>query len=92
MDLTKSNDLQTIWVKLPGFPWAKYSGEKYLPKHNYIGLNTRFDIRFDENNILNPTVLETIGRAFVKNIMKAKIVFGASLSDREARTLSDELH
>ena len=31
--------------------WAKYKGEKHLPSYNYLGPNTRLDIRLNENNI-----------------------------------------
>ena len=44
-------DIQKFTSKLPGFIWAKYKGEKHLPSYNYLGPNTRLDIRLDENNI-----------------------------------------
>jgi len=33
----KGGDFQTLFSKLPEFPWAKYKGEKHLPGHNYTG-------------------------------------------------------
>ena len=44
-------DIQKFSSKLPGFIWAKYSGEKHLPSYNYLGPGTRLDIRLNENNI-----------------------------------------
>ena len=44
-------DIQKFTSKLPGFIWAKYKGEKHLPSYNYLGPNTRLDIRLNENNI-----------------------------------------
>ena len=44
-------DIQKFSSKLPGFVWAKYSGEKHWPSYNYLGPGTRLDIRLDENNI-----------------------------------------
>ena len=35
--LKMSGDFETFAGKLPGFPWAKYSGEKHLPGHSYTG-------------------------------------------------------
>ncbi|ESO82645.1 hypothetical protein LOTGIDRAFT_155659 [Lottia gigantea] len=32
-----SGDIQKSLGSLPGFPWAKYPGEKHLPGHNYTG-------------------------------------------------------
>ncbi|ESP05596.1 hypothetical protein LOTGIDRAFT_152453 [Lottia gigantea] len=32
-----SGDIQKSLSSLPGFPWAKYPGEKHLPGHNYTG-------------------------------------------------------
>ena len=43
-------DLQQTMCKGPGLPWAKYQGEKHLPKYNYAGPCTRLDIRLDEND------------------------------------------
>ena len=43
-------DSQVIFSKLPGLPWAKYSGEIHLPGYSYCGPNTRLDIRLDEKN------------------------------------------
>lgn len=50
MTFTRGGDLQNTLDKLPGFPWAKYPGEKHLPGHNYCGPGTRLDIRLDEND------------------------------------------
>ena len=50
----EGGDLQSASSKLPNFPWAKYSGEHHLPKHNYTGPGTRLDIRLDENNNPKP--------------------------------------
>jgi len=47
----RGGDLQTKASKfLPKLPWAKYKGEKHLPKYNYCGPNTALDIRLDKNN------------------------------------------
>ena len=40
--------------KLPGFIWEKYKREHHLPSYNYLGPNTRLDIRLDENNQPKP--------------------------------------
>ncbi|ESO92996.1 hypothetical protein LOTGIDRAFT_162020 [Lottia gigantea] len=47
-------DIQNSLGSLPGFPWAKYPGEKHLPGHNYTGPGTRLDLRLDENDIPKP--------------------------------------
>lgn len=47
-------DVQSFLSKLPGLPWAKYSGEKHIPGYSYCGPGTRLDIRLDENNIPKP--------------------------------------
>ncbi|ESO95975.1 hypothetical protein LOTGIDRAFT_174996 [Lottia gigantea] len=49
-----SGDIQKSLGSLPGFPWAKYPGEKHLPGHNYTGRGTRLDLRLDENNKPKP--------------------------------------
>ena len=38
-------DIQKFASKLPGFIWEKYKGEHHLPSYNYLGPNTRLDIR-----------------------------------------------
>ncbi|ESO85535.1 hypothetical protein LOTGIDRAFT_155020 [Lottia gigantea] len=35
------SDIQKSLSSLPGFPWAKYPGEKHLPGHNYTGPDTK---------------------------------------------------
>ena len=47
-------DIQKFTSKLPGFIWEKYKGEHQLPSYNYLGPNTRLDIRLDENNQPKP--------------------------------------
>ena len=47
-------DIQKFSQNLPGFVWAKYKGEHHLPSYNYLGPNTRLDIRLDENNQPKP--------------------------------------
>ncbi|ESO81916.1 hypothetical protein LOTGIDRAFT_170460 [Lottia gigantea] len=49
-----SGDIQKSLGSLPGFPWAKYPGEKHLPGHNYTGPGTRLDLRLDENDKPKP--------------------------------------
>ena len=49
-----SGDIQNSLQKLPGFPWAKYAGEKHLPNHNYTGPGTRLDLRLDSNDNPKP--------------------------------------
>ncbi|ESO85519.1 hypothetical protein LOTGIDRAFT_155006 [Lottia gigantea] len=49
-----SGDIQKSLGSLPGFPWAKYPGEKHLPGHNYTGSGTRLDLRLDENDKPKP--------------------------------------
>ncbi|ESO92982.1 hypothetical protein LOTGIDRAFT_162008 [Lottia gigantea] len=34
------SDNQNSLGSLPGFPWAKYPGDKHLPGHNYTGPDT----------------------------------------------------
>jgi hypothetical protein len=41
-------DIQKTLSKLPGLPWAKYKGEKHLPKYSYCGPGTRLDKQLDE--------------------------------------------
>ncbi|ESO86700.1 hypothetical protein LOTGIDRAFT_166975 [Lottia gigantea] len=36
-----SGDVQKSLGTLPGFPWAKYPGEKHFPGHNYTGPETK---------------------------------------------------
>ncbi|ESP02097.1 hypothetical protein LOTGIDRAFT_157246 [Lottia gigantea] len=48
------SDIQKSLGSLPGFPWAKYPGEKHLLGHNYTGLGTRLDLRLDENDKPKP--------------------------------------
>ena len=43
-------DIAAKLAKLPGFPWAKYPGEKHLPGYSYCGPGTRLDIRLDEHD------------------------------------------
>ena len=47
-------DIQKFTSKLPDFIWEKYKGEHHLPSYNYLGPNTRLDIRLDENNQPKP--------------------------------------
>ncbi|ESO88563.1 hypothetical protein LOTGIDRAFT_165346 [Lottia gigantea] len=49
-----AGDIQKSLGSLPGFPWAKYPGEKHLLGHNYTGPGTRLDLRLDENDIPKP--------------------------------------
>ncbi|ESO99511.1 hypothetical protein LOTGIDRAFT_158602 [Lottia gigantea] len=49
-----AGDIQKSLGSLPGFPWAKYLGEKHLPGHNYTGPGTRLDLRLDENDNPKP--------------------------------------
>lgn len=48
--LYKGGDIQKFASKLPGLPWAKYSGEKHLFNHSFTGPGTRLDIRLDDND------------------------------------------
>ncbi|ESO87074.1 hypothetical protein LOTGIDRAFT_154564 [Lottia gigantea] len=48
------SDIQKSLGSLPGFPWAKYPGEKHLPGHNYTGPGTRLDLRLDQNDKPKP--------------------------------------
>ncbi|ESO90518.1 hypothetical protein LOTGIDRAFT_164107 [Lottia gigantea] len=41
-----SGDIQKSLGSVPGFPWAKYPGEKHLPGHNYTGPGTRYYTKF----------------------------------------------
>ncbi|ESO92968.1 hypothetical protein LOTGIDRAFT_161996 [Lottia gigantea] len=50
------SDIQKSLGSLPGFPWAKYPGEKHLLGHNYTGPGTRLDLRLDENDKPKPGV------------------------------------
>ena len=47
-------DIQNLLSKLPGTPWAKYSGEQHFPGYNYLGTGRRLDIRLDENDKPKP--------------------------------------
>ena len=47
-------DIQKFTSKLPGFIWAKYKGGYHFPPYNYLGPDTRLDIRLNENNIPKP--------------------------------------
>ena len=44
-------DVEKFSEKLPSFMWSKYPKEKHLPSYNYLGPETRLDIRLDSNNI-----------------------------------------
>ncbi|ESO98775.1 hypothetical protein LOTGIDRAFT_158721 [Lottia gigantea] len=46
-----SGDIQKSLGSLPGFPWAKYPGEKHLPGHNYTGPCTRDKVETKEYEI-----------------------------------------
>ncbi|ESO85711.1 hypothetical protein LOTGIDRAFT_155204 [Lottia gigantea] len=48
------SDIKKSLGSLPGFPWAKYPGEKHLPGHNYTGPRTRLDLRLDQNDKPKP--------------------------------------
>ena len=50
----RGGDIAAKLAKLPGTPWAKYSGEKHLPGYSYCGPGTRLDIRLDGQNRPNP--------------------------------------
>ncbi|ESO82846.1 hypothetical protein LOTGIDRAFT_155882 [Lottia gigantea] len=54
LDKKTGKDIQKSLGYLPGFPWAKYSGEKHLPGHNYTGPGTRLDLRLDQNDKPKP--------------------------------------
>ncbi len=47
-------DIAKKLARFPGFPWAKYPGEKHLPGYSYCGPGTRLDIRLNENDQPNP--------------------------------------
>jgi len=47
-------DIQKLSEKLPGLPWAKYSGEKHLFNHSFTGPGTRLDLRLNENDEPKP--------------------------------------
>ena len=39
------------WLyKLPGLPWAKYSGEKHLFNHSFTGPETRLDLQLNSDD------------------------------------------
>ncbi|ESP04439.1 hypothetical protein LOTGIDRAFT_170832 [Lottia gigantea] len=64
-----SGDIQKSLGSLPGFPWAKYPGEKHLPGHNYTGPGTRLDLRLDENDKPKPgeEPVDTVHAAALKH-------------------------
>ncbi|ESO92993.1 hypothetical protein LOTGIDRAFT_162017 [Lottia gigantea] len=45
------SDIKKSLGSLPGFPWAKYPGEKHLPGHNYTGPGTRHKFNRCQNFI-----------------------------------------
>ena len=48
--LYKGGDIQRFSDKLPGLPWAKYPGEKYLFKHSFTGPGTRLDLQLNSDD------------------------------------------
>ncbi|ESO85518.1 hypothetical protein LOTGIDRAFT_155005 [Lottia gigantea] len=63
-----SGDIQKSLGSLPGFPWAKYPGEKHLPGHNYTGPGTRLDLRLDKNDKPKPAWINKAKPYFVDQI------------------------
>ncbi|ESO90513.1 hypothetical protein LOTGIDRAFT_164102 [Lottia gigantea] len=57
----ETENIQKSLGSLPGFPWAKYLGEKHLRGHNYTGPGTSVDLRLDENDKPKP-VEEPVNR------------------------------
>jgi hypothetical protein len=45
-----SLDFHKILSKLPGAPWSKYPNEKHPPGYNYLGANTRLDLRLNPDD------------------------------------------
>lgn len=82
-------DIQSSLGNLPGFPWAKYPGEKHLPRHNYAGPGTRLDIRLDENGRPRPGE-EPISRVDAA-ALKHDLAYGASDDVRERQKADVEL-
>ena len=48
--LYNGGDIQRFSDKLPGLPWAKYSGEKHLFNHSFTGHGTRLDLRLNSDD------------------------------------------
>ncbi|ESP03474.1 hypothetical protein LOTGIDRAFT_171411 [Lottia gigantea] len=79
------SDIQNSLGSLPGFPWAKYPGEKHFPGHNYTGPGTRHKFNrcqhFISRKIFKPSQANS-----VTNIRGFKIVD----RDFENRTSGEE--
>ena len=43
-------DIQQLASKLPGFPWAKYAGEKHFLNHNFTGPGTNLQERLNADD------------------------------------------
>ena len=54
--LYNGGDIQRFSDKLPGLPWAKYPGEKYLFNHSFTGPGIQLDIQLnsDDTSITKP--------------------------------------
>ncbi|ESO88615.1 hypothetical protein LOTGIDRAFT_165399 [Lottia gigantea] len=72
------SDIQKSLGSLPGFPWAKYPGEKHLPGHNYTGPGTRLDLRLDQNDEPKPDTKKPNTAAWIN---KAKFYFVEQIGD-----------
>ncbi|ESP03453.1 hypothetical protein LOTGIDRAFT_171392 [Lottia gigantea] len=55
------SDIQKSLGSLPGFPWAKYPGEKHLPGHNYAGPETKKPNTTAWMNKAKPYFVDQIG-------------------------------
>lgn len=82
-------DIQSSLAKLPGFPWAKYPGEKHLPRHSYAGPGTRLDIRLDENGKPRPGE-EPVSRVDAA-ALKHDLAYGASENVRDRQKADVDL-
>ncbi|ESO95917.1 hypothetical protein LOTGIDRAFT_175027 [Lottia gigantea] len=58
-----SGYIQNSLGSLPGFPWAKYAGEKHLPGHNYTGPDEINDLKYKKVwiNKAKPYFVDQIG-------------------------------
>ncbi|ESO91903.1 hypothetical protein LOTGIDRAFT_163263 [Lottia gigantea] len=56
-----SGDIQKSLGSLPGFPWAKYPGEKHLPGHNFTGPETKKSNTTAWINKAKPYFVDQIG-------------------------------
>ncbi|ESP01307.1 hypothetical protein LOTGIDRAFT_157485 [Lottia gigantea] len=86
------SDIQKSLSSLPGFPCAKYPGEKHLPGHNYTGPGTRLDLRLDENDKPKPDKVNTTSPPTYELIDQDKEEIGSIKTNFQLMRWANELN